>query len=170
MSDIDVIEPVPVDSRRVVLSTGTVLILQELRARQFFKLLKIITRGAAPVIPNLQVDGNSSVEEWTQQFLAVVMLAIPESEQETLEFIASMIKPEGLIETSPFRRKLSEEEKKINDALWDAIEVDLSNPNLDDLVTIIEAIVKNEGEDLKALGKRLMGMFQLAAKTGQLKQ
>jgi hypothetical protein len=165
MSDIDVIEPVPVDSRRVVLSTGTVLVLQELKARQFFKLLKIVTRGAAPIIPNLKVTSDSTVEEWTQQFLAVVMLALPESEQETLEFIASMIKPEGLIEG----RALNKADKERNDALWDAVERDLGNPELDDLVTIIEAIIKNEGEDLKALGKRLMGMFQLATKTGQLK-
>ena len=169
MSDVDVIQPVPENSRRIELSSGTVLILQELRARQFFKLLKIITHGAAPIIPSLKMDG-SSVEEWTQQFLAVIMMAIPESEQETIEFIASMIKPEGLIETGPLKRKLSDEETKLNDALWDAVERDLSNPKLEDMVEIIEAIVRNEAEDLKALGKRLMGMFKLAEKTGQLKQ
>jgi hypothetical protein len=127
--------------------------------------LKIITRGAAPIIPNLKVDGDTTAEEWTQQFLAVVMLAIPESEQETIEFIASMIKPAGLIEG----RALNKADKERNDALWDAVEKDLGNPELEDLVTIIEAIVKNEAEDLKALGKRLMGMFELARKTGQLK-
>lgn len=169
MSDIDVIQPVPENSRAITLASGTELILQDLKARQFFKLLRIVTHGAAPILPSLRMNADASVEEWTQQFLAVVMMAIPESEQETIEFIASMIKPAGLIEAPPSRRKLSDEEKKINDALWDAVERDLANPELEDLVTIIEAIVRNEGDDLRALGKRLMGMFQLASKTGQIK-
>lgn len=166
MSDVDVIQPVPEDSRNIVLSTGTVLILQDLKARQFFKLLRIITHGAAPILPSLKLSSDTSVEEWSQQFLAVIMMAIPESEQETIEFIASMIKPAGLIEG----RALTRADKERNDELWENVERDLSNPELDDMVTIIEAIVRNEGDDLKALGKRLMGMFQLAQKTGQLKQ
>lgn len=170
MSDVDVIQPVPENSREITLVSGTELVLQDLRARQFFKLLRIITHGAAPLLPSLNLSGDTTPEEWTQQFLAIIMMAIPESEQETIEFIASMIKPAGLVELGPLKRKLSEEEKKINDNLWDAVERDLSNPELEDLVTIIEAIVKNEAEDLKALGKRLQGMFKLAAKTGQLQQ
>lgn len=164
MADVDVIQPVPEDSRQITLSSGTVLLLQDLKARQFFKLLRIITHGAAPILPSLKLSADTAVEEWSQQFLAVIMMAIPESEQETIEFIASMIKPAGLIEG----RALTRADKERNDELWEAVERDLGNPELDDLVTIIEAIVKNEGEDLKALGKRLMGMFQLASKTGQL--
>lgn len=170
MSDVDVIQPVPENSREITLTSGTELVLQDLRARQFFKLLRIVTHGAAPLLPSLNLSSETTAEEWTQQFLAIIMMAIPESEQETIEFIASMIKPAGLIETGPGKRILSKEEKDINDSLWDAVERDLSNPELDDLVTIIEAIIKNEGDDLRALGKRLQGMFKLATKTGQLKQ
>lgn len=165
MSDIDVIEPVPADDGFVTLTTGTVLVLQPLKARQFFKLLKIVTRGAGPILPSLQFSSDDTTEQWVQKFLAVIMMAIPESEQETLEFIASMVKPAGLIEG----RALNKQDKERNDELWDAVERDLGNPELEDLLTVIEAIVNAEGEDLKALGKRLMSMFELAKKTGQLK-
>lgn len=170
MSDVDVIAPVPEDDGTITLSTGTELILQPLKARQFFKLLRIITHGAAPILPSLQFDPDATTEEWVQKFLAVVMMAIPESEQETLEFIASMIKPAGLIEAKGRKGQLSKKDQELNDALWDQVEVDLGNPELEDLFTIIEAIVRNEAEDLKALGKRLMALFDLAKKTGQLKQ
>jgi hypothetical protein len=170
MSDVDVIDPVPEDEGTLTLSTGTELVLQPLKARQFFKLLKIVTRGAAPILPSLQFDAEASTEEWVQKFLAVIFMAIPESEQETLEFIASMIKPAGLIEPKGRKAILNKKEQELNDALWDRVEADLGNPELEDLFTIIEAIVRNEGEDLKALGKRLMSLFDLAKKTGQLSQ
>jgi len=163
MSEIDTLVPVPEDGK-ITLSTGTVLVLQPLKARQFFKLLRIVTHGAAPVLPTLQFNADDSTEEWVQKFLAVVLMALPESDQETLEFIASMVKPDGLIEG----RKLNKADEQRNDALWDAVEKDLNNPELEDLLTIIEAIVRNEAEDLKALGKRLMSMLELAKKTGQL--
>lgn len=168
MSETDVLSPTPEDYTQVVLKSGVELVLQPLKARQFFKLLRVITHGAAPILPTL-LDGSAeaSTEEWVQKFLAVVFMAIPESDQEALEFIASMVKPAGLIEKGA-KKKLSADEEKINDALWDAVEKDLNNPELEDLLSIIEAIIRNEAEDLKALGKRLRGMMEMARKTGQL--
>ena len=165
MTDVDVLVPVPEDEGKLTLSTGTVLVLQPLKARQFFKLLRIVTHGAAPLLPTITIGPDDTTEEWVQRFLAIIFMAIPESEQETLEFIASMIKPYGLIEG----RKLNKQDQERNDELWDSIEKDLGNPELEDLFTIIEAIVKAEAEDLKALGKRLMKLLDLAKKTGQLK-
>lgn len=172
MSDTNVLSPTPDDNPTITLSSGVELILQPLKARQFFKLLRVITHGAAPILPTL-LDGasESTTEEWVQKFLAVVFMALPESDQEALEFIASMVKPAGLIEKKgpgAKKRKLTDDEEKINDQLWEAVEVELNNPEMEDLVTIIEAIVKNEAEDLKALGKRLKGMLEMARKTGQI--
>src|SRR6188508_431785 len=136
MSDVNVISPSPEENTVVTLSTGVDLVIQPLRARQFFKLLRVITHGAAPILPTL-LDGSadSTTEEWVQKFLAVVFMAIPESDQEALEFIASMVKPAGLIESK--RKKLTKDEEKINDDLWDAVEKDLNNPELEDLLTIV---------------------------------
>lgn len=164
MSDVDVLAPEPVD-RVVELSTGNTVIIQPLKARQFFKLLKIVTRGATPLLQNFTLDANEGEEVWVQKFAAVVLLSIPESDQETLEFVASMVKPEGLVEG----KNLNKKDRELNEALWDKIEQDLNNPELEDLITIIERIIQLEADDLKALGKRLKSLFDVAKKTGQVK-
>ena len=78
-----------------------------------------------------------------------------------------MVKPVGLVD----RRggaKLNKQDNERNTELWTRVITDLDNPELDDLVTVIEAVVRREADDLVALGKRLGAMFRLAEKTGQI--
>lgn len=164
MSELDALDPVP---ETVKLSSGTTVILEDLKARQFFKLLRIVTRGALPAMQDFSVfriDPNDNPTEFGARLLGVVVLAIPEAEDEAIEFLRSMVKPVGLIE----RRGLNKQDLERNKELWTAIYTELENPELEDLVTLIEAIVRREAADIQALGKRLAGMFKLAQKTGQV--
>ena len=163
-NELDALDPVP---EQVKLLSGTVVVLEDLKARQFFRLLRIITHGALPLIQDmslLQIDPEADAAEFTGKLLSVLVLSIPDAEDETIEFIRSMCKPDGLIEG----RRLNKQDTERNTALWAGLAEELENPELDDLVTIIEAVVKRESADIQALGKRLAGMFKLAAKTGQL--
>jgi len=160
-SDIEVI----VDEGDVVtLSTGTQVVLQPLKARQFFKLLRIITHGAGGMLLNVKFSPEDTPEEFGGKLIALVGFAIPDAEEEVIDFLLSMARPVG----EKAGRRLSKDEiaenKRLNDELFD----ELYNPELEDLVTLVEAIVKREAEDLQALGKRLMAMFDLAKKTGQV--
>ncbi len=162
--ELDALDPVP---EQVKLASGTVVALEDLKARQFFKLLRILTRGAMPVLQDLsifKIDGDTSVEEFTTRLMTLLLLAVPEAENETIEFVTAMVKPVGLIEG----RKLNKQDTERNNELWYKVVSELDNPELDDLVTIIEAIVRREAADIQALGKRLSAMFKLAQKTGQL--
>lgn len=160
-NELDALDPVP---DQVKLLSGTVVAIEDLKARQFFKLLRIVTHGAMTGIADLfKLD--VSAEEFGTSLLTVVLLSIPDAENETLEFIQSMVKPVGLIEG----RLLNKGDTERNNALWADVDRDLENPELDDLITIVEAIVKREASDIQALGKRLAAMFKLAEKTGQLK-
>jgi hypothetical protein len=94
----------------------------------------------------------------------MTLLSIPDAEDETVEFIRAMVYPDGLIE----RKGLNKQDVERNKELWAALDEELENPDLDDLVTIIEAVVRREADDIQALGKRLAAMVSLAAKTGQL--
>ena len=76
----------------------------------------------------------------------------------------SMVEPVGLKSD----RNLTKAEKDNNEKLKELIFDELSNPELGDMVTLIEVIVKRESEDLQALGKRLMTLFSLAKTTGQI--
>lgn len=164
MSELDALDPVP---EQVKLQSGTVVALESLRARQFFKLLRIITHGALPVLQDLSIfrlDPDEDPAEFTTRLLSLMALSIPDAEDETILFLRTMCKPVGLIEG----RKLNKQDTERNSALWAALDTELDNPELDDLLTIIDAIVRREAADLQALGKRLSGMLKLADKTGQL--
>lgn len=162
-NEIDKLDPVP---DQVTLKSGLVVQLESLRARQFFKLLRIITHGALPGMREaglFDMDGLDS-DQFMGRLLSVTLLSIPDAEDETIEFVRSLCYPYGLIE----RKGLNKQDVERNKILWEALDEELENPSLDDLVTIIEAVVKREADDIQALGKRLASMFKLAEKTGQI--
>jgi len=166
-NELDALDPVP---EVVTLTTGTQVQIEDLKSRQFFKLLRIVTRGALPALRDFsvfQTDVDFDVKEFAGRFLSLMLLSIPEAEDEAIEFVNAMVKPVGLIER-PRGSKLSKQDLERNTELWQRVIVDLDNPELDDLVTIIEAVVKREAADIQALGKRLAAMFRMAEKTGQV--
>jgi hypothetical protein len=163
-NEIDKLDPIP---ESVTLRSGMVARLESLRSRQFFKLLRIITHGALPGIREaglLDLENLDDTDEFMGRLLSVTLLSIPDAENETIEFVRSLCYPDGLIE----RKNLNKQDVEHNQVLWDALDEELVNPDLDDMVTIIEALIKREAQDIQALGKRLASMFKLAEKTGQI--
>lgn len=161
--DTDVIVP---DATVVVLESGNKVEIVPLKTRQFFKLLKIITRGAGDALTSLRLDPDDSDVEFATKLIATFGFAIPEAESEAIDFIQSMCKPIGLIERPAY--SLNKQDKERNDTLWVQLVTELDNPELGDTFSIIEAVVTRETPNLKALGKRLGQMFDLAKKTGQV--
>lgn len=160
-TDIEVI----VDEGTVVtLESGTELILVPLKSRQFFKMLRIITHGAGGMLLNFKFSAQDSPEEFGAKLIALLAFAIPDAEDEVFEFLKSMTEPAGLKPVkSATKSQLAE-----NLRLREQANEELENPELGDTLTLIEAIVKREAEDLQALGKRLVQMFDLAKRTGQV--
>ncbi len=166
MTELDALDPVP---ETLTLSTGTVVVIEDLRTRQFFKLLRIITRGAMPALADLslfQMDSEEDAKAFASKLAGMLLVSLPEAENEAIDFIQSMVKPAGLVERRGAR--LNKQETERNTELWAKVLTDLDNPELDDLVTLIEVVVRREAADIMALGKRLAAMLKLAQKTGQL--
>lgn len=161
MSDVDRLAPEPVERK---LSTGSVVRIERLRTRQFFKLMRIITSGAGHMLMEYRLDGDLNDKEFTGRLLGLVLLALPEAEQESIEFLQSMCVPVGLIEG----RNLSAADKERNTELLTNYRAAMDNPELEDTLEIIETIVRVEAPDLQKLGKRLKAMMKIAEKTGQL--
>lgn len=161
MNELEALNPVP---ETVTLSTGTVVQFEALKARQFFKLLRIVTHSATGMLG--QIDGlfNGDGADAAGRFAAMLLMSIPDSIEETIEFLFSMVKPAGLVD----RPKLDKTQQSYNQQLWDALVRDLSNPELEDLIDLVEAIFKREADDLAALGKKLQKLLGLAKKTGQI--
>lgn len=150
-ADVDALDPA---SSTITLSTGLVVDVDRLKTRGMFKLLKIVTRGAGPILMQMPLDFNDN-EAFVQQLLAVVVMAVPEAENEAIEFIQAMVTPEGFI-----TRPRSEADKKKNKELIERLIDELEDPEIEDTLAIIETIVRNEAGDIQALGKRLASTLQ----------
>jgi hypothetical protein len=160
-TDAEVIVP---DDEIIELTTGLRLRLQALKSRQFLKLLKIVTHGAGGMLFNVNISASDTPEEFGAKLLAVIGYAIPDAENEVIDFLMSMAEPAELKKG----RKLSSAEKEENKQILEQFLEEMDNPTMEDLVTLVEAIVMREASDLQALGKRLMGMFKMAQKLGQV--
>jgi hypothetical protein len=151
------------ESGRVTLSTGTVVLLEPLKMRQFFRLMRIVTHGAGSALTRTTLDVNDSMERFMTQLVMLVLFSIPDAEQETIDFLTSMCKADGLIEN----RALNKADRERNDELTGRLLTELDNPDPEDFVLLLEAIVRREAADLQALGKKLIKMFRTAQKVGE---
>ena len=152
--EIDRLDPQPVP---MVLTSGTEFDLEPLKLRQFLRLLRIVTRGAADVLDSAQIDFEDP-QSFVQTFLGMVLFSVPEAEEETVDFLKSMVKPKGMT---------GNPDKDL--VLVRQLSSELDNPELEDTITIIQCVIQREAEDLRALGKRLGTMFQTAQKMGATK-
>ena len=152
----------------LTLENGLRVRLLPLRMRQLFRLLRIVTRGGAQYLPMLReaMAGATSGEDGAQvfgtQLLAVALLALPEAEDEAVDFISSVVEPAEL--------SLGSDKAAIarNEGLRVELGTELFNPDPQDVVSILEAVVTAEKDDLVALGKRLAATWGVATKTGQI--
>jgi hypothetical protein len=158
------VEVIVDEGNKLVLESGFEVILVPLKSRQFFKMLRIITHGAGGMLLNFKFSANDSPEEFGAKLIALLAFAIPDAEDEVFDFLQSMVKPAALREGKKLLKPDIAENTRLEEELYEQ----LYNPELGDTLTLIEGIVKREAEDLQALGKRLMQMFDLAKKTGQV--
>lgn len=147
----DRLDPQPIEQKLI---SGTEFDLEPLKLRQFLRLLKIVSRGAADVLDTTSLDFENP-QAFVQTFLGLVLFSIPEAEEETVDFLKSMVKPQGL--TGDKSKDLIK---------YQDLADELDNPELEDTITIIQSIIERESEDIRALGKRLGQMFKVAEKMG----
>ncbi len=161
-TDIDTIaaEPTP-----LTLVSGLEIKVERLRTRALMSLLKILTRGASEVLTTLRFTDETSQEEFAGQLIGAVILAIPEAEDETVEFINRMVSPVGIKEG-----RLSKSDIVANVELDEHLRKELNDPELEDLFTIVQEIIKVEAPHILALGKRLGALLQAQQTSEAAKQ
>jgi len=159
----------PPPSEPLKLSSGLLIRTVPMRTRQVFRLMRVLTHGAGGALVAGALDFNAKPEEFIGKLAAIAMMAIPDAEDETIQFLASMCEPAAITKPVP-GGELSEKQREANDALFKEMNRELFNPDPIDTVDIIERIIRTEGADLQALGKRLSRMAQVFLKTGQDKE
>lgn len=151
-NDVDALTP---KSDLVTLESGFVVRVERLKTRGMFKLLKVVTRGGGPILMQMPLDFEDT-ENFMKQFLAVIMMAVPEAEDEAIEFIQSMVVP---ADYDP-KAKSKEAQKKNEEALQRLYD-EFVDPEIGDTLDIITNIVQNEAADIAALGKRLAATLKI---------
>lgn len=140
----------PDERPSITLSNGMAIVTTPMRTRSLLRLLKILTRGVFWAIPQLMKAEKETVVE---EVLGALIIAIPEAEDATIEFVKSVV-------TIPGPKSEAKDRA--------ALDMHLDDPPLDDLLLIVEQVVEFEAEDLTALGNRLTGMLKLAEKANQV--
>lgn len=162
-TEIDRLDPVP---ETATLQNGIEVRILDLRTRQLFKLLRIVTHGAGQAFIQSNLDFSDDSGVFLQKLVTLVMFSIPDAEQEAIEFLQSMVEPADLVDKDP--KQLSKAERDKNIALWTELNQEIWNPEPQDTIELIEVIVRREAKDIQALGKRIGQFLKLAQKTGQL--
>lgn len=160
------IETLAAEDAPLTLVSGMPVKVERLRTRALMALLKILTRGAADFLPKLAFGEDTSTEAFTGQLLAGMVLAIPEAEDETVEFIQRMVSPAGL----HTGLRLTKAEIEENADLEIELREQLDDPDLEDLFTVVTKIVEVEAPHILALGKRLGVLLQAQQKSAVAKQ
>jgi hypothetical protein len=142
----------PESDGSVELIDGFRVTVNRLRLREFLALMKVVTRGASPLMASIQLDSAADTSEFAKNFLGLLMFAIPEAEDEIIDFVRMIVVPQA--GSNP-------------DTLL-AIDAAMSNPDLEDVVIILEKLVEQEASSVQSLGKRLASLFNLAQRLGQV--
>jgi hypothetical protein len=164
-NELDRIDPQPETCK---LSTGFEVDIVRMRTRQFFRLLRVLTHGAGPALTQSGLDFAAEGKEFGQKLLMLVVMSIPDAEQEAIGFLASMCRPSGIVEKPA--SQLTKQENEGNQVLWARFNDELHNPDLDDTLDLIEVIIRQEAPELQALGKKLQRTFKIFRATGQDKE
>lgn len=155
--DIDAIAAEP---KELTLESGFPIKVLRIRTRATMSLLKILTRGAGEALMAIRVGADTSQDEFVGTLLGAVVMSIPEAEDETVEFINRIVEPAKLID----KPRLTPGDIEWNQDQEDLLRAELRDPSLDDLITIVEEVVKIEGPHIMALGKRLAALLPTAQK------
>ena len=149
--DVEVLEPT---SEGIKLSTGDFVNIKPLKTRGLFKLLKIITSALGDLIASVSLSEDE--EEFTGQMIGLIVAAVPQAEDESIEFIRAMVEPTGLIP-----RAKSKGDRERNEALELSLDEALEDPAPIDTLAIITALVEAEADNMMSLGKQVQAMFKM---------
>lgn len=148
---------VPEPGQPFALADGTEVIIRPLKLRELFALLKILTRGAAMAMGASSFRIFDGQDEFAETLIALLINAIPEAEDEVMEFLRVVVDPAP--PKGGWKTTTAEE-----DANHHLNELLLINPEIDDMIDILTAVVYAESQDIERLGKKLRNAMTMFAK------
>lgn len=149
-SEVDVLDP---EFAVVELSSGTEVRVERLKMRQLMKLMKVLSNGALDLL--LSQDFSDNPEELTNALVAAIVISIPESEEETITFLKSIVTPKHYIDNP-----ISKQEKEANAEMLSKVQAEFNNPEIEDVILVMEKLFRREAPHIASLGKRIASLTQ----------
>lgn len=132
-------ETKPVDVEAILpevqeLTVGGVPVeVNRLKLRGFLALMNIITTGVGQNLGS--VDFSADQEEMAGNLMALVVMAVPNAVDETVDFVRVVV--------SPVAKNDKTAQRKLNEALED--------PELDEFMDVLAAVIEQEAPEFQAL-------------------
>lgn len=156
-SEIDAIDP---QSDLYVFEDGFEVRVAPLRTRQLLKLMRIITHGAAPIFDDVaSVILSGDEGEVGGRLVGLMLFAVPEAEDETLEFLRSMVTPSTL-SSGTSANSLAKNQEAVAE-----LDARMENPSLNDVFGLVRLIITRESGELANLGKQLTAALTAQSET-----
>lgn len=157
-TETEILDPVP---STYTMADGFVVSIEPLKTRQFFRLVRIFTQGASIAASGGDISSifSGNGEAVGSQLIGLAIVAIPEAEDASLDFLRSMVAPADLRTGT----RLSQEDEDHNDREWAKVDAALFNPSPVDTLGLIKVIIQREKDSLASLGKQLVETLQATA-------
>ena len=118
---------------------GIPVTINRLNLREFLALMKIISVGVGANIQTIDFNGEEG--EMTGQMIALLMMAVPEAVEETIQFVKVVVKPVDPADAKQLTAKLQ-------------------NPEVDVFLDVIAKVIEQEAGELRALLGKATSHFQ----------
>lgn len=152
-------EVILADGNELTLASGLKVKVERLKTRGTLALLRILTKGAEDIFRS-GLDVNAA--DFQQQLVLHVLFAIPSAPEETISFLRVMVTPAQL--RTDIRSK---GDQKWNEDQWNQLDVELFDPEIEDLIDITAKIVEAEAPHLQALGKKIAALIPTISRSLQ---
>ncbi|QOP66165.1 tail assembly chaperone [Arthrobacter phage DanielleIgnace] len=132
-------ETKPVDLEAILPETQELIVggvpveVNRLKLRGFLALMNIVTTGVGQNLGTIDFSGDQ--EELTGNMMALLVMAVPNAVDETVDFVRVVVSPKAKND------KLAQ--KQLNEALQD--------PELDEFMDVLAAVIEQEAPEFQAL-------------------
>ena len=126
----DLEEILPLDPEPLLIG-GIEVRVNRLKTIEMLKLLRVVSHGLGPALGELTFSTEDS-EQLRTEIVSVFVLALPDAITEFVEFLLTVVQP------------VNEKDRK-------ALAKELVNPEVEDLILLVERVVDQEYDDLYVL-------------------
>lgn len=126
-----------------IVVAGVDCVVNRVKTRELTLLARVVTRGMGKSLEEIDLD-----ELGTEQIAALLVMSIPESGEAITDLIAALIEPE---------------EKVTDDGVRKVFQKELSNPDIDVTLEVLQIVIEQEREVFPMLLGKFRVLFKVAA-------